>query len=136
MGYLETARRILSPESNSEDPFRKSDYEETKETKILQPGTCKTCETPGSSPDCPMLDVPANDWRWAVANWPHDRWALWRRRVAVILAEADELVLIEDREDVPRADAEEIRAAERRAFDELTGFAGVASPPFVVRATS
>ena len=77
---------------------------------------------PGSSPDCPMLDVPADDWRWTVANWPPDRWSVWRRRVAEILAEADELVLIEDRADSPRADAEEIRAAERRAFEELTRF--------------
>jgi hypothetical protein len=85
-----------------------------------------------------MLEAPP-DWRWSVANWPHDRWVAWRQRVTAILAEADELVLMEGREDAPRADAEEIRAAERRAFDEMTGpsmFAGRTSGPFAVRSTS
>jgi hypothetical protein len=66
-----------------------------------------------------MLDVPPQG-TWTVANWSHDQGAAWRRRVDEILAEADELVLMEDREDSPRADAEEIRAAGRRAFDEMT----------------
>jgi hypothetical protein len=78
-----------------------------------------------------MLDVPCDDWRWTVANWHHEQWSVWRARVTAILAEADELVLMEDREDAPRADVEEIRAAERRAFDEMTGpsmFAGSTFP--------
>jgi hypothetical protein len=76
-----------------------------------------------------MLDVPP-DWRWTVANWPHDRWSAWRQRVTAILAEADAAIVAEDRAEAPRADVEEIHQAERLAFDEMTrpsSFAGKAS---------
>ena len=52
-----------------------------------------------------MLDVPTDDWRWAVANWHHERWLVWRRRVTAILAEDDAATGSE----VAPADPEEIR---------------------------
>jgi hypothetical protein len=133
-------RRFLDSEdlahSWREAPTKPTKLHETPPERDanLGGGTYETGE-PGSSPDSPEIDIPADDWRWTVANWPHERWSAWRRRVTTILAVADELVLMEDREDAPRADVEEIRAAERRAFDELTSFAGVTLPPLVVRAT-
>jgi hypothetical protein len=87
--------------------------------QTLGEGAYKTYETPGSSPDCPEIDAPP-DWRWAVADWPHDRWSTWRQRVTAILAGADDQVVAEDRAEAPRADVEEIRAAELRAFEEMT----------------
>jgi hypothetical protein len=50
------------------------------------------------------------DWRWAVANWPHDRWLAWRRRAGELLPE--------------RPSAEEVREADRRAYLELAGGVG------------
>ena len=52
----------------------------------------------------PGLDVPA-DWRWDVASWPIQRWIDWRRRGDIRVEPSSKLA--------------EIRAAERRAFDEL-----------------
>jgi hypothetical protein len=98
-----------------------------KYEQIILPGP------PGSSPDSPMLDVPGEDWRWAVANWPHDRWSDWRRRVTAILTEADAERTTEDGGDSALVDdrSDEIRAAGRRAFDEMTRpsvFVGEALP--------
>jgi hypothetical protein len=79
-------------------------------------------EVPGSSPDHPMLDIPP-DWRHVVAGWPHDRWVAWRRRSGEILAAANVA-------EAPGPDADEIREADRRAFDEMTR-----PSLFVVKAT-
>jgi hypothetical protein len=54
----------------------------------------------------PSIDLPADSWRWRVANWPHERWAEWRRR-------AGEL-------EPPNPNAEMIRVAEHLAYVELT----------------
>jgi hypothetical protein len=123
MTLLEIARRakMLRDTPDSEERGRSLRTDEKYE-QIIHP------RAPGSSPDCPMLDVPAGGWRWAVANWPHDRWSAWRQRATAILAEADAAIRPEDRAEAPRPDAEEIRRAERRAFDEMTRpsfFAGV-----------
>ena len=59
----------------------------------------------GDADATPGVDVPADCWRWRVANWPIDRWLAWHRR-------AGELVR-------PGDDAGAIRAAQRRAYDEL-----------------
>ena len=63
----------------------------------------------------PGLDVPANDWRWVVANWPPDRWSAWYRR-------AGEL-------EPPGADADAIRAAQLLAYEELLARPGPEASP-------
>lgn len=61
---------------------------------------------PSLDHDEPSIVIPADSWRWTVANWPHERWAAWRRR-------AGEL-------EPPDASAEQIRVAERLAYQEMT----------------
>ena len=47
------------------------------------------------------------DWRWEVATWPIATWLTWRRRCDELMPE--------------RAKLAEIRAVERRAYEEMTG---------------
>ena len=53
----------------------------------------------------PGIEIPADHWRRTVARWPHVRWSSWRSRVGELLE--------------PGASGNEIKAAERRAFEEL-----------------
>jgi hypothetical protein len=59
---------------------------------------------PGLADATPAIDVP-KDWRWTVANWPHDRWVAWRRRSAELQPEGPT--------------AEQIAAADHEAYLEL-----------------
>lgn len=58
----------------------------------------------------PGLDVVPSDWRWTVACWSHDRWVEWRRRSGEMQP--------------PSPTVEQIRDADRRAYEELKGGGG------------
>jgi hypothetical protein len=43
---------------------------------------------PALDDDTNAIVISCNDWRWSAANWPYDRWLLWRERSAELWTES------------------------------------------------